>query len=242
MHSPSPFKASRIIAAEAGGKPFAAWLAGLSLAMLACGTYGALHPLLPPVEDVFQTAGDNDDIAILDFQPASGGPAPQELAIEQETPPEDDVEIPPVPEIAAVLTPPEMPDLLEQENPPAKLPVRPSSQPKAETKHSRQASPQAHTAAGGRGDGSSPTLMSGIGGGRFPAPSYPSAARALRQQGMVRLLINVETNGLPTSVDVLSSSGSGLLDNAALDQVRRRWRWPSGPERKYIAPIRFEIR
>ncbi len=211
--------------------------------MLACGTYGALHPLLPPDEDTYQITANGEDIAILDFQPSAGAPGPQELAVAEEAPPEEDVEIPPLPEFAAVLTPAEVPDLLELETPPPPKPAAaPSPKPKTEPRRSHKSSSAEHSVAGGGGNGGSPTVMSGIGGGRFPAPSYPSAARALRQQGMVRLLITVETNGLPTSVDVLSSSGFGSLDSAALDQVRRRWRWPSGAERRYIAPIRFELR
>ena len=57
-----------------------------------------------------------------------------------------------------------------------------------------------------------------------PAPIYPPAARRLREQGRVLLLVEVAPDGLPRQVNLASSSGSPRLDEAALDAVRR-WRF-----------------
>lgn len=57
-----------------------------------------------------------------------------------------------------------------------------------------------------------------------PAPKYP--ARALRggERGTVMVSAEIDADGVPSSVDVARSSGSRLLDRAAVDAVRR-WRF-----------------
>jgi periplasmic protein TonB len=57
-----------------------------------------------------------------------------------------------------------------------------------------------------------------------PAPVYPSAARRLREQGRVLLLVDVAPDGLPRQVNLAASSGSPRLDEAALAAVRQ-WRF-----------------
>lgn len=57
----------------------------------------------------------------------------------------------------------------------------------------------------------------------------------------MRLLVTVESSGVPSSVAVQSSSGFSSLDNAARDQVSRRWRWPAGNVRRFIVPVRFVL-
>ena len=82
---------------------------------------------------------------------------------------------------------------------------------------------------------------SAAGGGRFPSPSYPSAARSARIDGTVVLLVTVESSGVPSSVEIRTSSGHTLLDTAARDHLRRNWRWPSGESRLFIVPIKFVL-
>ena len=236
---PSP---RRIIDTESGARPFAAWLAGLATAMLALGSYGALHPLLPSLPAA--TAPVDDTVQISDFQPSDESPAPDSADQTPETPPEQEVEIPPVPEITPPLTPPEVPELLPVDTPPPPPPakVKPPEakpKPKAETTPRRSA-PTAGTSKG-EGNGNSPTLFTGGGAGSFPKGSYPAAARSMRQQGTVRLLVTVEASGLPSSVEVQTSSGFGSLDSGALDQIRRHWRWPAGPVRHYVIPYHYEL-
>ncbi len=236
---PSP---RRIIDTESGARPFAAWLAGLATAMLALGSYGALHPLLPPLP--LMAAPADDSVQISDFQPADESPPPDSADQTPETPPEQEMEIPPVPEITPPLTPPEVPELLPVDAPPPPLPakVKPPEakpKPKAETTP-RRSVPTAGTSKG-EGTGNSPTLFTGGGEGSFPKGSYPAAARSMRQQGTVRLLVTVEASGLPSAVEVQASSGFGSLDSGALDQVRRHWRWPAGPVRRYVVPFHFEL-
>ncbi len=58
-----------------------------------------------------------------------------------------------------------------------------------------------------------------------PPPPYPVAAIRLGQQGTVLLRIRVDTEGNPVAVSIEKSSGSRVLDQAARQQVLRRWRF-----------------
>ena len=61
------------------------------------------------------------------------------------------------------------------------------------------------------------------------------------QDGTVVLLVTVESSGVPSSVEIRTSSGHTLLDTAARDHLRRNWRWPSGESRLFIVPIKFVL-
>lgn len=56
-----------------------------------------------------------------------------------------------------------------------------------------------------------------------PPPSYPIAALRNQEQGTVLLRVEVDAKGQPTKVMIERSSGSRALDNAARQQVLRRW-------------------
>ena len=56
-----------------------------------------------------------------------------------------------------------------------------------------------------------------------PAPPYPRLAMTRRIQGKVVLRINVDASGRPIQVSVESSSGSSILDEAAMKFVKARW-------------------
>lgn len=57
-----------------------------------------------------------------------------------------------------------------------------------------------------------------------PAPRYPTMALRRGERGTVIVSVEVGPDGMPASVDVATSSGSRLLDRAAVDAVRR-WRF-----------------
>lgn len=222
-----------------------AWTAGIALLCLGIGLQGATTPLLPPLgREVKVDLG--DEIMVEEFNPP---PAP--TADETTTPPPveeevvEEIEIPPVPEIALPITPPEMVEITPLDpiiEKPKPMPVVRPPEPKPVTKTTPpkpRPSANAGSGTGAPGGSGAPTMFSGGGRGRFPSPSYPSAARSARLQGSVRLLVTVETNGVPSSVSITSSSGSAVLDTAARDTIQRRWRWPSGEVRRYIVPIRF---
>jgi protein TonB len=55
-------------------------------------------------------------------------------------------------------------------------------------------------------------------------PTYPTESRRAREQGTVKLLVLVGTDGTVKDIQVAGSSGSQRLDRAALQAVKR-WRW-----------------
>jgi len=57
-----------------------------------------------------------------------------------------------------------------------------------------------------------------------PAPAYPPMSRRMREQGRVILRVLVNTAGRADEVQLRTSSGSGRLDDAARETVKR-WRF-----------------
>lgn len=57
-----------------------------------------------------------------------------------------------------------------------------------------------------------------------PAPAYPLLARRRGDQGKVMLRVLVNAGGAADKIEIRSSSGSSLLDDAALEAVKR-WRF-----------------
>jgi protein TonB len=77
-------------------------------------------------------------------------------------------------------------------------------------------------------------------------PKYPPQAARQRQQGKVLLKVLVGLDGSPEEVTVEKSSGSRLLDQAAIDAVKT-WKFNPGkkggsPNRGYaLVPIEFTL-
>ncbi len=79
-----------------------------------------------------------------------------------------------------------------------------------------------------------------------PPPRYPPAARKIGLQGTVLLRVLVSPAGLPEKISVLTSSGSPVLDDAAINTVKQ---WTFVPARQgdhavsgsVNVPIRFVL-
>lgn len=56
-------------------------------------------------------------------------------------------------------------------------------------------------------------------------PPYPSASRAIGEEGFVLLSVGIDARGVVTSVDVARSSGFPRLDAAAVAFALKRWRF-----------------
>ena len=56
-------------------------------------------------------------------------------------------------------------------------------------------------------------------------PEYPPTARRLGQEGTVVLLIYVQADGKVSDVKIQKSSGFDKLDEAALREAKRSWRF-----------------
>ncbi|MFT3931376.1 MAG: energy transducer TonB [Spongiibacteraceae bacterium] len=79
-----------------------------------------------------------------------------------------------------------------------------------------------------------------------PPPIYPRLSRRHREQGVVMLRVHVLPNGAPDRIELQTSSGFALLDEAALEAVRK-WKFiPAQAGGKAMAawvnvPIEFSL-
>jgi periplasmic protein TonB len=89
-----------------------------------------------------------------------------------------------------------------------------------------------------------PTTVQSTGnGGDRPAPEYPELALRMEQQGTVTLLVTVDDAGKVVSAEIKESSGSPILDEAALKQVKRNWMVPPvNGVHQFLSPIHFKLR
>ncbi|HEY7607946.1 MAG TPA: TonB family protein [Alphaproteobacteria bacterium] len=173
------------------------------------------------------------------------------------SPPAADVPKPAAPEIVALR--PAVPVALRR---PARIPPPPAKTPRlaAPSNSGRAADssgparPQtasvpivAADAAPGSGPdtGTTPPRY-GFGSAANPIPRYPETARARGWEGLVLLSVRVAANGQAASVSISQSSGHGLLDDAAVDAVRR-WRFEAARRAGVpiagtaTVPIRFRL-
>lgn len=72
-----------------------------------------------------------------------------------------------------------------------------------------------------------------------PAPKYPARALRRGERGTVTVSVQVGPNGIPARVEVATTSGSRLLDRAAVDAVRR---WRFRPALAEGQPVAGEVR
>lgn len=73
---------------------------------------------------------------------------------------------------------------------------------------------------------------------RNPPPVYPRLARERGQEGTVVLEVEVLPSGRCGTINVLSSSGYALLDQTALNAVRR---WVFRPARRWNQRVSFWV-
>ena len=82
---------------------------------------------------------------------------------------------------------------------------------------------------------------------RAPAPAYPRDALIAGIEGTVTLRVLVGEDGRPLEVSIETSSGNRSLDNAARQQVLRRWKFQPAsdngrPVQAYgLIPIDFKL-
>ena len=67
-------------------------------------------------------------------------------------------------------------------------------------------------------------------GARITQPEYPPAARRAGEEGTVQLQVFVLESGRAGEVKVAKSSGFPKLDEAAINEVKRNWRFVPGKE------------
>lgn len=75
-----------------------------------------------------------------------------------------------------------------------------------------------------------------------PHPEYPMLALRRGYQGKVVINFVVTESGSIAEADVAASSGYAVLDEAALNVVRNRWRFPAGAIRHHYVEIIFQLK
>lgn len=153
-------------------------------------------------------------------------PEPEPIPPEPPTPeqppepePQPEMEEPPPPPPDAIPEPVAEPPKIEQPKPkpkPAPRPVAPKAKPAAQVamQGSPNGTPGAPAGKPGAGDNGHATWRNKV------RPSYPEAARRAKITGSVQIVVSVNALGQPTSVRLSRSSGSPMLDEAALRAVR----------------------
>jgi TonB family protein len=74
-----------------------------------------------------------------------------------------------------------------------------------------------------------------------PQPDYPIDARRKRIEGSGMFRLHVAKEGKVTSIQVLKSTGSKTLDDAA-ERTLRQWRFKPGVPKAITVPINFALR
>lgn len=77
--------------------------------------------------------------------------------------------------------------------------------------------------------------------GFFPAPTYPRESRLRGESGTTRLRWTVRASGEVSDIQVVTSSGSAALDQAAVSTLRNRWRFQPGQVRRYERQFEFQL-
>jgi len=73
-------------------------------------------------------------------------------------------------------------------------------------------------------------------------PSYPPLSETLNEEGVSRLAVAVGLDGSAAMVEVVRSSGSVRLDDAAVSHVKAHWKWyPAQDQRCQPVMVRKEI-
>lgn len=80
------------------------------------------------------------------------------------------------------------------------------------------------------------------GEGAFPPPAYPGIAIRNRYQGTPTIEILVDPSGAVTSAKVVKSSGYPVLDEAAMQVVKNRWRFNPGAARDLVWDCTFILK
>jgi len=153
-------------------------------------------------------------------------------------------ELPPAPKPDAILTTPPKPKpkpkkIVKEISKPVVKPAHQPPAPQTSAPPGSTAARAAQPSAGGGGAHSNWSPRLSI------SRTYPEAAKARGEQGVVRVSITFGRSGHAISAQVAGSSGSAILDQAALASARQASLPPLPPEMgssiTRIVPIRYSI-
>lgn len=195
---------------------------------------------------------------VADPRPAATTPTPPPIAPQENTPtpPPPAVAEPPQP-VPGIVKPVSVPPPSTPVGPMAPSPPVPPAVADLPPSAEVPPSPPASVPAGGDGSPASPgddlTTITATPGVlarpnylRNPQPMYPVQARRRQWQGTVLLAVSVSATGRAVDIQVKTSSGHAVLDDAALKAVRA---WEFEPARvgrvavesRIEVPVRFQL-
>ena len=222
------------------------------LAALGALAHFGMQDTTPPQIAPIQVALIQAEPAAME-QPASAAPAePVPPPPPEVRPPEPAPPPPPPPEPKPEPTPKPKPVARKptpkpvvRETPPATDAPTATSAP---TEAAPQPAPVASASASTRSE-STPALTQARYDAAYlnnPHPAYPMVSRRMREEGQVMLRVLVSAEGLPSRIELRTSSGSSRLDRAAQDAVAR-WRFvparrgSAAVEAWVLVPIVFKL-
>jgi TonB family protein len=86
-----------------------------------------------------------------------------------------------------------------------------------------------------------PVAQLRVGNGGAPAPRYPMEALRSHIQGTVVASITFDGDGRPADVEIVSSSGSSVLDENTRHWILENWHIPEYAGRITSVPVRYQI-
>lgn len=119
-------------------------------------------------------------------------------------------------------------------------PQPPKPQPVVQVTHAPKAPPHKPAPVAQAPTHTAPTRIV-VGSGHFPAPTYPASALRMKIQGTVNVRISFDGSGGVADVEVISSSGAPMLDNAAKNWILAHWHDPNFAGQTSSVPIEFQI-
>ena len=177
---------------------------------------------LKPVEPIAEATMDLEQIAEVTFEQAPPQPEPTPPPEEMEEP--EPLDAPPEP-----LDPPEF-----QEE-------KPTPPPKPRTEKPKSVAPIARPQAAGPPAGPMSMSSAKAVAVSAPRPEYPYEARRAKMTGSGVCVMTVDTStGAVTSAVMAQSTGSPVLDNAAVSAFKR-WRFRPGTVARVRTPITFTM-
>jgi len=200
-----------------------AWANSICALFLAIGVVG----IKPPHLVVRELARPDDIVPVIFTQPEEVQPSEPEPNPE-DVPPASPLEQSPVIATVVAVDSPAVAFAVPVKGPTILAPARFAAPPPPQT--GNKEAPRFTRFNPGAGDRST------------PQPDYPRLALQRGYQGTVIITFTVEPSGEISKAEVTESSGFTMLDEEALNTVRKRWRFAPGPPRYHFVPIVFQLK
>lgn len=201
-----------------------AWTNSICFLFLVIGLIGLKAPRVihKPLIEVTESAP-------VIFTPPEDQPKPEPAVQQPDEPAPQDVPVE-TPQVVTVAAPADAPVAFA-------VPVQGAVAVAKEARFASPPPPVTHAPAG-------PTKFdpNAEAGGSYPPPEYPRDALLHQYQGTTTIEFKLDEAGHIIFAKVLKSSGYSVLDDAALSNFKRRWRFPPGEVRWHTKDFVFQLK